>query len=150
MAVPTRFELVQAMHEKFSVNEVASKLTLEKLIEFVHFRVDTMAREEVNETVQAIEDKDALEIFDGLLDTLVFTYGTLDILGFTEHQVNEGFRRVMEANLAKEPGVKKERPNPFGFPDLIKPEGWTPCNLDNLVQRLKEKLNPVESQKGPF
>jgi len=31
---------------------------------------------------------------------------------------------VHNANMAKVPGVKESRPNPFGMPDLIKPEGW--------------------------
>ena len=26
--------------------------------------------------------------------------------------------------MAKEVGVKEERPNPLGLPDLVKPEGW--------------------------
>jgi hypothetical protein len=26
--------------------------------------------------------------------------------------------------MSKEVGVKKERPNPLGLPDLVKPEGW--------------------------
>ena len=34
-------------------------------------------------------------------------------------------RTVLEANMAKEPGVKEGRPNPLGLPDLMKPEGWT-------------------------
>ena len=34
--------------------------------------------------------------------------------------------------MAKEPGVKPGRPNPFGLPDLIKPEGWQgPNHEDN-------------------
>jgi hypothetical protein len=30
--------------------------------------------------------------------------------------------------MAKSPGVKEGRPNPFGLPDLIKPEGWEAPN----------------------
>jgi hypothetical protein len=32
--------------------------------------------------------------------------------------------------MAKEVGVKAERPNPLGLPDLIKPEGWTAPSHD--------------------
>ena len=32
---------------------------------------------------------------------------------------------VFDANMTKSPGVKPGRPNPFGLPDLLKPEGWT-------------------------
>jgi len=39
---------------------------------------------------------------------------------------------VYEANMAKSPGIKEGRPNPFGLPDLIKPDGWTaPSHEDN-------------------
>jgi hypothetical protein len=34
------------------------------------------------------------------------------------------WNKVYEANAAKDVGVKEGRPNPFGLPDLIKPEGW--------------------------
>jgi len=34
--------------------------------------------------------------------------------------------------MNKEIGIKKERPNPFGLPDLIKPDGWEPpIHTDN-------------------
>ena len=34
--------------------------------------------------------------------------------------------------MAKEVGIKKERPNPYGLPDLIKPDDWEPpCHEDN-------------------
>ena len=39
---------------------------------------------------------------------------------------------VLNANMAKEVGVKESRPNPLGLPDLIKPEGWkAPSHEDN-------------------
>ncbi len=34
--------------------------------------------------------------------------------------------------MAKERGIKPERPNPLGLPDLIKPAGWVaPSHADN-------------------
>ena len=32
--------------------------------------------------------------------------------------------QIYSANMAKNVGVKPGRPNPFGLPDLIKPDGW--------------------------
>ena len=37
---------------------------------------------------------------------------------------DEAWNQVLSANMAKEPGVKPGRPNPFGLPDLLKPNGW--------------------------
>ena len=81
-----------------------------------------MCKEELDETIDAIEAKDPEEIVDCLIDLCVFAIGTLDVFGV---DANEAWDRVYEANMAKTPGVKEGRPNPFGLQDLIKPEGWT-------------------------
>ena len=45
----------------------------------------------------------------------------------------EAWNRVLDANMAKEIGIKPSRPNPLGLPDLIKPEGWiAPTHADNV------------------
>ena len=70
-------------------------------------------------------NEDPEEIVDGLIDICVFAIGTLDVFGV---DANEAWNRIYEANMAKSPGVKEGRPNPFGLPDLIKPEGWESPN----------------------
>ena len=45
-----------------------------------------------------------------------FAIGTLDAFG-VDGQMKLG-DAVHNANMAKEPGVKEGRPNPFGLPDL--------------------------------
>ena len=88
-----------------------------------------MVREELDETCDAFESKDSEEIVDGLIDLCVFAIGTLDVFGV---DANKAWDKIYEANMAKEPGVKPGRPNPFGLPDLIKPEGWQgPNHEDN-------------------
>jgi hypothetical protein len=43
------------------------------------------------------------------------------------------WNRVLDANLGKQVGIKEGRPNPWGLPDLLKPEGWTaPTHVDNV------------------
>ena len=64
---------------------------------------------------------DPEEIVDGLIDLCVFALGTLDVFGV---DANEAWDRVHQANALKHPGVKPGRPNPFGLPDLLKPDGW--------------------------
>ena len=81
------------------------------------------------ETLDAIEAKDPEEIVDGLIDMCVFAIGTLDVFGITPEKAWDS---VYNANMNKNVGVKEGRPNPFGLPDLIKPEGWTaPSHSDN-------------------
>ena len=115
---------IQDMHAKFGVNEWIDKELIkddtENLKKFLEFRIQFL-KEELNETEKAFEDGDAQEIVDGLIDLCVIAIGTLDAFGCDSAGA---WAEVMEANMAKRPGVKATRPNPLGLPDLIKPEGW--------------------------
>lgn len=117
------FNDIEQMHKKFGVNDwfEANKDNKELMAKYLAFRM-SMIKEEYDETMDAIEAKDAEEVVDGLIDMCVFAIGTLDVFGV---DANEAWNRVYQANMAKEPGVKEERPNPWGLPDLMKPEGWT-------------------------
>lgn len=114
---------ISAMHDKFGVKDWfdANKDNKELMDKYIRFRL-SMCKEELDETLDAIEAKDAEEIVDGLIDMCVFAIGTLDVFGVN---ANDAWDRVFEANMDKSVGVKEGRPNPFGLPDLMKPEGWT-------------------------
>jgi len=85
-------------------------------------------------TIKGAEKKpqgniDKAEIVDALIDLCVVAIGTLDAFGVDAHKA---WDEVLQANLNKEPGVKESRPNPFGLPDLIKPEDWeAPNHIEN-------------------
>jgi|TARA_R110000744_G_scaffold23838_1_gene60283 predicted HAD superfamily Cof-like phosphohydrolase len=117
---------IYMMHNKFGVREwfENNKGDKELMKNYLNFRM-SMVKEEYDETMEAIEAKDPEEIVDGLIDMCVFAIGTLDVFGI---DANEAWDRVYNANSAKDVGVKEGRPNPFGLPDLIKPEGWTAPN----------------------
>ena len=120
---------IHEMHTKFGVNRVVQNLTPEQLKQYLDFRIKMLA-EELKETQDAFAEKDADGVVDGIIDLCVFAIGTLDAFNVDAY---EAWARVRDANMAKEPGVKEGRPNPFGFPDLIKPEGWTaPTHVDNV------------------
>jgi predicted HAD superfamily Cof-like phosphohydrolase len=108
------------MHHKYGVHEWV-KNNPEKLKEFLEFRIKFL-QEELDETRTAFANQDPEEIVDGLIDLCVIAIGTLDAFGVDAHTA---WNEVWRANMAKEVGVKKERPNPLGLPDLVKPEGWT-------------------------
>ena len=114
---------IAMMHHKFGVRQwfEENKSNKELMDKYLRFRL-SMCKEELDETLDAIEAKDPEEIVDGLIDLCVFAIGTLDVFGV---DANVAWDRGYEANMAKSPGVKEGRPNPFGLPDLIKPEGWT-------------------------
>lgn len=120
---------IQEMHAKFGVNRVVSTLSDAQLRDYLKFRLD-MVQEEVTEAHTAFTNKDADGVVDALIDAIVFAIGTLDAF---EVDAYEAWARVHEANMVKTPGIKPERPNKYGFPDLIKPEGWTaPTHHDNV------------------
>ena len=121
---------IYMMHNKFGVKEwfEANKDNKELMNKYLKFRL-SMCKEELDETLAAVATKDPEEIVDGLIDLCVFAIGTLDVFGV---DANKAWDAIYEANMAKSPGVKEGRPNPFGLPDLIKPEGWQgPSHEDN-------------------
>ena len=100
----------------------------ENLRRYLEFRIDFL-REELDETEAALVSMDSEEIVDGLIDLCVVAIGTLDAFGVDPYKA---WDEILKANLAKEVGVKPERPNPMGLPDLIKPEDWEgPDHSDN-------------------
>ena len=55
--------------------------------------------------------------------------GTLNAFDVDAHTAWE---RVHSANMEKEIGIKHNRPNPLGLPDLVKPSHWmSPTHIDN-------------------
>lgn len=137
---------IHLMHTKFGVRKVVSGLDREKLMKFLEFRLNFL-QEELNEAKAAYDTLMALQTYEGearaesvvqaaddivdsMIDLCVVAIGTLDAVSVDSY---EAWNRVLKANLAKEPGIKPERPNPLGLPDLIKPAGWTaPTHTDNV------------------
>ena len=119
------FKDMQAMHKKYGVNkwmqaELQSDVDWRKINKFMQFRIGMM-QEELDETKNAFEKKDAEEMVDGIIDLCVFAIGTLEVFGV---DANKAWDEVYKANMSKEVGIKEGRPNPLGLPDLVKPKGW--------------------------
>lgn len=124
---------IHQMHKHYGVHEwINGQLEKDEdfrlLHKFLSFRLKFL-QEELWETIDASKNKDPEEIVDGLIDLCVVAIGTLDAFNIDAHKAWE---RVLEANMAKEVGVKESRPNELGLPDLVKPEGWkAPDHKDN-------------------
>lgn len=113
------------MHDKFGFHEAVGKMDPSMLRKMLKFRLDFL-QEELDEAKNA---ESAEDIVDAMIDLCVVAIGTLDAF---DVDAQEAWNRVHGANMAKERGIKPERPNPLGLPDLIKPEGWVaPNHLDN-------------------
>ena len=115
---------ISKMHSKFGVHDWVDDKVEEhdytSLRKFLEFRLKFL-QEELSETSKAVEEGDPEEIVDGLIDLCVVAIGTLDAFDVDPYKA---WDVVHKANMSKEAGVKPERPNPLGLPDLIKPKGW--------------------------
>lgn len=119
---------INEMHAKYGVHEWVKNANEQQLRKFVEFRMGFI-KEEFEETLDAMLNKNPEEMVDGLIDLCVVAIGTLDAFGVDAHKAWDEIHR---ANMSKETGVKPERPNPLGLPDLIKPKGWiAPSHKDN-------------------
>lgn len=121
---------IEEMQYKFKTKRwmFNNKSNIAALDKYLEFRLQFL-NEELRETEAAFTNRDAEEIVDGLIDLCVVAIGTLDAFGV---DANKAWDEVLKANLAKEVGIKPERPNPLNLPDLIKPEGWVaPSHKDN-------------------
>jgi hypothetical protein len=109
---------IEDMHRHYGANEVVQKMDNETLKKFLEFRVKFL-REELTELETA---DNAADVVDALIDLCVVAIGTLDSFQVLPYRA---WDEVLKANMNKKVGIKPERPNPLGLPDLIKPEGWT-------------------------
>jgi len=130
---PTFWPLdIADMHSKFGVNSVIRNLDKNKLKKFLEFRLNFLQEEldEAKEALASDNSERAEDIVDAMIDLCVVAIGTLDAFDVDSY---EAWNRVHEKNMQKSPGIKPERPNPLGLPDLIKPNGWTaPTHADNV------------------
>lgn len=116
---------IAEMHDHYNMSEAFRKLDADKLRKLLQFRIDFL-QEELDELKTATNAED---VVDALIDLCVVAIGTLDAFAV---DTGEAWNAVLEANMAKNPGVNPSRPNPLGLPDLIKPDGWeAPSHTDN-------------------
>ena len=130
-------EDMNRMHKKYGAHEAVEKLNKEQLKAFLQFRINFL-QEELDEMKQAAtpnQPVDGEEVVDALIDLCVVAIGTLDLFKVNPY---DAWNQVLMANLNKKVGIKESRPNPFGLPDLIKPEGWEPPSHKDNHGKLKD------------
>lgn len=116
---------INDMHNYFSFHEDVNKLSPELLKEYLQFRIRFL-QEELDELKESNNPDDTV---DALIDLCVVAIGTLDLYGVDYYKA---WDEVHRANMSKQRGVKSTRPNKFGLPDLIKPEGFkNPAHENN-------------------
>jgi predicted HAD superfamily Cof-like phosphohydrolase len=88
--------------------------------------------EELDEYLKAVYTNDLEGMLDGLVDLTYVVLGTAYLHGF---DFNEAWRRVHAANMKKQRVEKASDSKRDSEYDVIKPKGWEPANLTDLVGR---------------
>lgn len=126
---PETFDVLEC-HSRFDLPigtegpKFFSDENLQKRVDFI--------QEEFDELQEAIEKKDLAKFVDGLIDMVYVIKGTAIMAGISPSIWREAWNAVHYANMAK---VKSDTDNyHFG---LIKPEGWTPPDIDGVLRKYK-------------
>ncbi len=102
--------------------------------ELQRFRIEFLLEELMEYTV-AISLGKREDAFDALLDLIYVALGTIHLHGFP---AGAGWARVQAANMAKKPATDPAL-------KVVKPEGWTPPDLTDLVRSLEERIADLPS-----
>ena len=127
---------LRELHHKNGFDDIVYEMDGEELGRLLLFRLSCL-EEEIQELREAIVSCKEEDVIDAIIDLMVFAVGTLDLFAIDS---GTAWNEVHSANMKKKRGIKKGRPNPFGFPDLMKPEGWEAPNLENHVSTRMEMM----------
>lgn len=116
---------VVSFHQKFGIDYQGSPRTLDPDLE--KFR-DVAVAEELQEFRDARDDQ---EKFDAGIDAIYFILGYFRLRGWP---FPEGWRRVHEKNMQKVLAGDPAKSKRGHGSDVIKPPGWTPPDLSDLVR----------------
>jgi len=81
-------------------------------------------KEEIEEFIEAHENRSVIGCVDAMIDLVYFAYGVMLKHGLSAEQINQCFSHVHDANMEKKLGVKATRVVDGAPADAIKPEGW--------------------------
>jgi len=116
--------MIKEFHEKFGLNYAGPPRHLP--LDLERFRTEFM-KEEIIEYEGRVVLVDKL---DALVDLVYVAMGTAYLHGF---DFDEAFRRVHEANMKKKRSISTILYGRGSGWDVVKPEGWEPPYLDDLV-----------------
>ena len=132
----SNFSDVGDFHEKFGLHRSDKEPGIQEISdELLDFRIKFL-REELDEFCEGEKEGDHAKMFDALLDLVYVAMGTAHLLGYPWQM---GWDAVQKANMAKEraasDGSNSKRGSSF---DVVKPEGWTPPNIDGILTGILE------------
>lgn len=108
--------------------------------EMAEFRLKFL-KEELEEYEEALKSGDLEKQLDSLVDLVYVALGTALISGFDFHAAWE---RVHQANMLKKRVESADESGRGSSFDVVKPDGWTPPRLSDLVKRYHVRWIPDE------
>jgi len=90
-----------------------------------------LINEECNELIEAITANDHVETLDALTDILVVTIGAIHSMGADAEGAWKEVMRTNFAKINKDTGKVEKREDG----KVLKPDGWTPPNLEPFVKK---------------
>lgn len=97
--------------------------------DMAQFRIKFL-QEELDEFKDAIAKNDLEQQFDALIDLVYIALGTAYLQGLP---FQKGWQRVHSANMKKERTNDPKKSKRGSSLDIVKPPGWTPPSLTDLV-----------------
>jgi len=125
------FQLVQDFHDHFQLKANTKPGFLP--VDLANGREDFL-NEEYDEFCAAVANENIEEALDGLIDIVYVAAGTASLMGFSPAQLEEAFKRVHEANMAKIRVENKSESKRDTTWDVKKPYGWKPPYLKDLCE----------------
>lgn len=121
------FQAIAEFHEKYELEGSESPISLTP--ELSEFRIQFM-NEEWQEYCDAVAVNDLEGQLDALVDLVYVALGTAYLHGF---DFNEAFKRVHNANMCKVRTTRAEDSKRGSGYDVVKPTGWKPPYLKDLI-----------------
>ena len=126
--VKTEMGMLRDFLEKFGLDYKGIPRELPRDIST--FRI-ALITEELAEYIEAINNNNLEKQLDALVDMVYVIIGTSCLQGFN---FDEAFSRVHFANMKKKRSVGTVLDGRGSVYDVVKPEGWTPPFLSDLVR----------------
>lgn len=126
------FGMVSNFHRKFELQPTdGPSFPIDEIWKLKNIHM----QEELDEIRAAAINGDLEQYFDGLIDLVYVALGAAYLAGLP---FDEGFRRVHEANMKKVRAARPEDSKRGSAYDIVKPSGWEPPVLDDLLRKEKE------------
>jgi predicted HAD superfamily Cof-like phosphohydrolase len=133
MTERTNFQAVGDFHERFGLDNVNTTAPApHKIVEELWtFRLKFL-REELDELERAYQAGDLPNIADALIDLVYVALGTAHLHGLPWQEL---FDEVQRVNMMKVRATRAEDSTRKSTFDVIKPDGWTPPNIEAVLAR---------------